>query len=183
MISATYEAAGFQQPARPVSVTADQALQGNHDAELVELEGQLVGRDETAGHPNIVLSSQHQVFAAVLPARSGVWPPAWQKGTTLKVVGICSIRGGPDRTGTYWDGFSIPESFRILLRSPKDVVVIKRPSWWTPAHAISMLGLTVVLTLVVLAWVFVLRKRVDEQTHMIRQQLQEAANLGSKIRA
>ena len=33
------------------------------------------------------------------------------------------------------------------------------------------------LTLVVLAWVFVLRKCVDAQTHIIRQQLQEAAKL------
>ena len=40
-----------------------------------------------------------------------------------------------------------------------------------------MLGLAALLTLAVLAWVFVLRKRVDEQTHVIRQQLQEAAKL------
>jgi signal transduction histidine kinase len=182
LISATYEAAGFQRSARPVAVTADQALRGDHDAELVELEGQLVGQDETAGHPNIVLSSQNQVFSAVLPAHSGMWLPAWQKGTTLKVVGICSMKGGPDRAGIPWDGFSIPESFRILLRSPQDVVVIKTPSWWTPTHAISTLVLAAALTLVVLAWVFVLRKRVNEQTQIIRQQLQEAAKLGFEIR-
>jgi signal transduction histidine kinase len=182
LTSATYEAAGFQRSARPMAVTADQALLGNHDAELVELEGQLVGQDETAGHPNIVLSSQSQVFAAVLPAQSGMRLPAWQKGTTLKVVGICSMKGGPDRAGIPWDGFSIPKSFRILLRSPQDVVVIKTPSWWTPTHAISTLGLGAALTLVVLAWVFVLRKRVNEQTQIIRQQLQEAAKLGFEIR-
>jgi signal transduction histidine kinase/DNA-binding response OmpR family regulator len=174
---ATYAAAGFQQSAPPVAVTSDQALHGNDDAELVELEGQLVGQDETASDPNIVLSSQHQVFSAVLPAQSGARLPAWKKGTTLRIVGICSVKGGTDRAGTYWDGFSVPESFRILLRSPKDVVVIKTPSWWTPAHAISLLGLAAVLTLVVLAWVFILRKRVDDQTRVIRQQLQEAAKL------
>jgi light-regulated signal transduction histidine kinase (bacteriophytochrome) len=69
-----------------------------------------------------------------------------------------------------------------MLRSPQDVVVIKTPSWWTPTHAISTLGLGAALTLVVLAWVFVLRKRVDEQTHIIRQQLQDAAKLGFEIR-
>jgi signal transduction histidine kinase/ActR/RegA family two-component response regulator len=63
------------------------------------------------------------------------------------------------------------------------VVVIKSPSWWTPTHAISVLGLAAVLTLVVLAWVFVLRKRVDEQTHVIRQQLQEAAKLRTAAEA
>jgi two-component system sensor histidine kinase/response regulator len=87
------------------------------------------------------------------------------------------VKSATERAGILSDGFASPGSFRILLRSPKDVVVIKSPSWWTPAHAISMLGLAVVLTLAVLAWVFILRKRVDDQTHVIRQQLQEAAKL------
>jgi len=40
-----------------------------------------------------------------------------------------------------------------------------------------VLGMAAVFTLVVLAWVFVLRKRVHEQTKTIRQQLREAAKL------
>jgi signal transduction histidine kinase/CheY-like chemotaxis protein len=180
---ATYTAAGFQQPVPPLAVTFDQALNGNHDAELVEVEGQLVGQDESASDPNIVLSSQNHAFSAVLPAQSGARLPTWKKGTTFKLVGICSVKGGTDRSGIPWDGFSIPESFRILLRSPQDVVVIKSPSWWTPIHAISMLGLAAVLTLVVLAWVFVLRRRVEGQTRVIRQQLQEAAKLRTAAEA
>jgi signal transduction histidine kinase/CheY-like chemotaxis protein len=174
---ATYEATGFHQPVPSAAVTADQALLGNHDAELVELEGQLVGQDETASDPSIVLSSQNHLFSAVLPAQSRAQLPAWRKGTTFKIIGICSVKSPSERAGILWDGFSSPGSFRILLRSPQDLVVIKSPSWWTPSHAISMLGLAALLTLAVLAWVFVLRKRVDEQTHVIRQQLQESAKL------
>jgi signal transduction histidine kinase/ActR/RegA family two-component response regulator len=180
---ATYEATGFQRPVPAVAFTADQALLGNHDAELVELEAQVVGEDQGASDPNIVLSSQNHLFSGVLPAQSGARLPDWKRGTTLKIVGICSLKGGTDRAGIPWDGFSIPESFRILLRSPQDVVVIKSPSWWTPTHAIGMLGLAAVVTMVVLAWVFVLRKRVDEQTHVIRQQLQEAAMLRTAAEA
>jgi signal transduction histidine kinase len=129
-----------------------------------------------------VLSSQNHVFSAVLPAHSGARLPTWEKGTIFKIVGICSTKEGSDRAGTPRDGLSIPESFRILLRSPQDLVVIKRPPWWTPTRAIRTLGLAAAVTLVVIAWVFVLRKRVDEQTHIIRQQLQEAAKLGFEIR-
>jgi signal transduction histidine kinase/CheY-like chemotaxis protein len=174
---ATYETTGFQQPIPYVSVSADQALLGNHDAELVELEGQLVGQDKSASDPNIVLSAQNHVFSAVLPAQSRTWLPAWKRGTTLKIVGICSVKSATERAGILWDGFSSPGSFRILLRSPQDVVVIRSPSWWTPTHAIGMLALAALVTVVILAWVFVLRKRVDEQTHVIRQQLREAATL------
>jgi hypothetical protein len=48
---ATYKAAGFSQPVSALAVTADQALSGDHDAELVEIQGQLIGNDESASDP------------------------------------------------------------------------------------------------------------------------------------
>jgi signal transduction histidine kinase len=179
---ATYASAGFQQSVAAVAVTAGRALQSTHDAELVELQGQFVGQDETASDPNFVLSAQNHIFSVVLPAQSGVRLPTWKKGTILKVVGICSLKGAIDRAGIPWDTHSTPESFRILLRSPQDVVVISSPSWWTPSHGMSMLGLAGALSLAVFAWVFVLRQQVHEQTHVILQQLQEASKLGLQIR-
>jgi hypothetical protein len=80
---ATYETTGLQKPVSSMAVTADQALFGDHDAELVELEGQLIGQDKSATDPNIVLSSQNRVFSAVLPAQSGARLPAWKMGTML----------------------------------------------------------------------------------------------------
>jgi len=175
---AAYKHAGYSQPVSAVAVTAVQALRGDHDAELVEIQGQLIGDDESASDPTILLASGKFVFSAVLPAQSPDQRlPAWKKGTTFKIVGICSVKDGTDRTGTAGDGFSTAASFRILLRSPQDVVVIKSPSWWTPTHAIAMLGAGTMFILVALTWVFVLRKRVNEQTDTIRQQLQEAAKL------
>jgi hypothetical protein len=53
-----------------VAVTADQALRGDHDAELVEIQGQLIGNDESASDPTILLASGKSVFSAVLPAQS-----------------------------------------------------------------------------------------------------------------
>jgi signal transduction histidine kinase/CheY-like chemotaxis protein len=174
---ATFRATGYQQPAPPVAVTADDALHGSHDAALVEIKGQLIGQDDSASDPNIVLSSGNYVFSAVLPAQSGARLPGWKKGTTFKIIGICSVKGSAEPVGARDSGFPIAESFRILLRSPEDVMVIKSPSWWSPAHAIATVGLGVVFTAVVLAWSFVLRRRVREQTFTIRQQLEDAAKL------
>ena len=175
---ATYKAVGYTQPVPAVPVTAGRALRGDNDAELVEIQGQLIGDDESASDPTIVLASGKFVFSAVLAAQSPEQRlPAWKKGTTFKIVGICSVKDGTDRAGTGGDGFSIGASFRILLRSPQDLVVIKSPSWWTPTQATAMLGAGTMFILMVLTWVVVLRKRVDEQTDTIRQQLQEAARL------
>ena len=175
---ATYEGARVQQPVPAVAVKAEQALRGDLDARLVELEGQFIGRDESAGDPTIVLSSGKYVFSAILPSQPGsLRMPEWKKGTTFKIVGICSLKPATVKAGKLEQGFSVPESFSILLRSPADVVVVKSPSWWTPAHALVMLGVAAVLTLVVLAWVIVLRRRVQDQTHTIQLQLLEAAKL------
>jgi signal transduction histidine kinase/DNA-binding response OmpR family regulator/HPt (histidine-containing phosphotransfer) domain-containing protein len=175
---ATYEGAHVQQPVPVMPVTAEMALRGDLNGRLVELEGQFIGRNESAGDPNIVLSSRKYVFSAILPSQPGALPmPGWRKGTTVKITGICSLKASTDKAGGPEQVFPIPESFDILLRSTADVVVIKSPSWWTPAHALATLGVAAVLTLVVLAWVIVLRRRVGEQTHTIRLQLLEAAKL------
>jgi signal transduction histidine kinase/CheY-like chemotaxis protein len=174
---AVYRASGAQRLIAPVAVTAEQALQGSHDAELVELHGRLLGADRAANDPTIVLSSGNYVYSVVLPAQFRVQLSPWKEGTTFKIMGICSVKGYGDKFQAATDGFSVPESFRILLRSPADLMVIKSPSWWSPAHAIATVGVGVVFTVVVLAWSFVLRRRVQEQTFTIRQQLEEAAKL------
>jgi signal transduction histidine kinase/ActR/RegA family two-component response regulator len=174
---AVYRAGGAQRLIPPVAVTAEQALLGNHDAELVQLEGRLLGADRAANDPTIVLSSGNYVYSVVLPAQFGVQLPPWKEGTTFKITGICSVKGNSDKFQATTEAYSVPESFSILLRSPQDVMVLTSPSWWSPAHAIATLGVGVVFTVVVLAWSFVLRRRVHEQTFTIRQQLEEAAKL------
>ncbi len=174
LTNAGYVQTGYQPLVPPIAVSAEEAQRGDHDAELVELQGQLIGQDDFASDPNIVLSSGNHVFSAVLPRGPGVGRLSeWQKGTTLKIVGICSVKGGSGNAGTPGGDFSIPESFRILLRSPLDVVVIQSPSWWTPTHAVATSGLAVLLILLAFTWVFVLRKHVHEQTGTIREQLSE----------
>ncbi|HEY1254963.1 MAG TPA: GGDEF domain-containing protein, partial [Terracidiphilus sp.] len=55
-----------------------------------------------------------------------------------------------------------------LMRSPGDVIVLHRPSWWTPAHAIVLLALALSGTLVVLVWVMILRRRIHESEERFR---------------
>ncbi|MGA2595506.1 MAG: response regulator [Bryobacteraceae bacterium] len=175
---ATYRAAAGNQPLLPIAITAEQALRGNRDAVLVRLEAQLIGEDRAASDPTIMLSSGGFVFSATLPSQSrGRQLPEWEKGTILKITGVCSVQGEADKASAPGEGFSVPKSFRILLRSPQDLVVIGKPSWWTPAHAVSTLAFAAAVTLVILVWVFVLRRRVRQQTQTIRLQLEEAGQL------
>ena len=178
LTQARYQAAAGSQPVTPIAITAEQALRGDYDAVLVELEAQLIGEDRAASDPTIMLSSGGFVFSATLPSQSrGRQLPEWEKGTILKITGVCSVQGEADKASAPGEGFSVPKSFRILLRSPQDLVVIGKPSWWTPAHAVSTLAFAAAVTLVILVWVFVLRRRVRQQTQTIRLQLEEAGQL------
>jgi hypothetical protein len=65
-------------------------------------------------------------------------------------------------------GTAVPRTFRVLMRSPADVDVSEKPSWWTPAHAVVLLALALSGTLAVLAWVVVLRRRIRESEERFR---------------
>jgi signal transduction histidine kinase/CheY-like chemotaxis protein len=176
MTDAIYQAAGSRQATAPLAVTAEQALSGDHDAQLIELEGQVIGEDKAAKDPAIVLSYGKYIFSVLRPHQSPAQrSPAWAEGSTLRVTGICTVQS--DAQALQREGFGVPKSFQILLRSPADVVVIHRPSWWNASHALRVLGLAFVITLGVLCWVTVLRNRIKQQTKVIGAQLKEAAAL------
>jgi len=76
----------------------------------------------------------------------------------------------------------IPQSFRLLLRSPQDVTVLRSPSWWTLRHTLWVLGITASILLIVLAWIVVLGRRLREQMEIIRQKLRSGAVLEERNR-
>ena len=177
LTDATFRAAGRGQPVTPDPVTSEEAFRGDHDSQLVRIQGQLIGRDMAAKNPTLVLSSGNFVFTAVLPDEGkGGEVNAWQEGSKLGLTGICSVEVDAEEAALR-EGTTVPRAFRILLRSPADVEVIEHPSWWTATHAAEVLALVLLITFGVLGWVVVLRHRVKQQTEVIRGQLDEAAAL------
>jgi len=164
---------GSLVPALPT--TAQRAMTGDHDAELVQIQGHLVDLDRAAQNPTLSLSSGGILFPAVLLSGSSDMP-AWRPGSDLLLNGVCLVQIDSSQTVP---GEWRPQvnGFRILLRTPQDVLVIKSPSWWTALHAMSVLAAVIMASLGILTWVIVLRKRVRQQTQTIRQQLHETATL------
>jgi diguanylate cyclase (GGDEF)-like protein len=176
LTDATYRSAGLNQPLGATSVTAKQALAGDHDAKLIQIEGKLIGKDRAAKDPTLVLSSGKFVFSVVLADRAwGGQLPVWEEGSTLRVTGVCSVQ--LDTTETIHEGLSIPASFKVLLRSPGDVMVSHKPSWWTAAHLFPVLATAFAITLCALGWATILKQRITKQTAIIREQNSALKNL------
>ena len=154
------------------SISAEEGLNGQHDGDLVQIEGRLIGRTLVMNDPALLLSSDSLVFPVVLPAAAGgaekAYDSHWIDGSKLHVTGVLSGIVDARQTNRN-EGELRLESFQILLQSPGDVSLIETASWWTGRHSLTVLGLVALVTLSVLFWVMILRRRVEQQTLVIRR--------------
>jgi diguanylate cyclase (GGDEF)-like protein len=167
-------------------IDADKVLHGENDGQLIQTEALLIEHDRAAPDPTIVVTSGKHTFEVVLPKSADTRAMlALEDGSRLKLTGICSMQAAPRYGGggsggnerrddeaveKTQDGYPKGQSFRILLRSSNDVVVLRKPTWWTAAHLLPVLALALLVTLAVLCWVLVLRNRVKQQTEKLRYQ-------------
>jgi len=161
-------------PPPPEPITCDEALKGTHDCRLVRIEAKLLNRAQHTREQFLVLDSGDFIFHAYNEQQSGADPFAnIENGSRVAVTGVCLIEPGNWRAGEDWRA----KSFRLLLRSPSDVVLLAAPPWWTLKRLLWMIGILCVVVLVASVWVGVLRRRVQQQTRIIRQKLELEAAL------
>ncbi|HVN78060.1 MAG TPA: response regulator, partial [Terriglobia bacterium] len=150
------------------TVKAQEALSGDHEAGLVRVEGRLLGTSRRGKDLILSMQAGAQTFEAEIPeeAADGL-AGVLLENSALRLTGVCLLEADEAR---------VPHSFRILLRSPADVLVISRPSWWTLQRAAGALGVLAVTILLALAWVGTLRRRVSSQTSIIRTTLESTGD-------
>ena len=169
LTDAIFRSRNGSQPVVAETVTVEKALQGMHDSELIQIDGELIGKDLATTDTTLLLTSGTTVFTASLPKNlAGAEANDWKIGSRLRITGICFIQLDAQRSAT-GEGMAVPKSFRVLMRSADDVAVLERPSWWTASHALVLLALVLTCTLVALVWVVVLRRRVEDQTILLRE--------------
>jgi PAS domain S-box-containing protein len=156
----------------PVGITAQEALSGAFDTLRVRIDAILrdIGHSET--DRRLVLQQGNVLFEARITEgqADGHWSALL--GSRLRLSGICSVSVDRNRA---------PDTFNILLGSPKDVLVLARPSWWTLRHAGTVFGLLTGFALAVGVWVIVLRRRVRAQTEVIRRRLESEEALEKRF--
>ncbi len=158
---------------KPEKITAAQALQGDFDSELVQIEAELKDQLIRSGERTLILSEGNVVFEARWDAvEADTRWSALKSNSLVSLTGICSVQVDEGR---------VPRSFRILLRDPDELRVLRAPSWWTIGRALALLGIIAAVSLVALGWVVVLRRRVQRQTEVIRQKLEREAALEKRF--
>lgn len=163
-------------PPAPVDVTAEQELTGKYDSHLVALTGRIVGRSDTSKQQTLILQQGKTIFSAVFSPRLDSLPAT---GSVVRVSGISVDE---------MDILDRVTTFKLLTRSASDISVLVAAPWWTLWRALALLGALGMVTLLVSAWVIILRLRVQKQTLVISQKLsqeeslREAAQLASRAK-
>jgi diguanylate cyclase (GGDEF)-like protein len=155
-------------PPAPVRITVDDAMKGDFDGQLVQIDGKLVDRLQQPVEQVLSIASGEMLFNANLP---GGAEQRLEPGTHLRLTGICSVETEQSHD------LILPRTFRLLLRSPADIVVLGRPPWLTADRVVPILSGAALLMIAALAWAVLLRKRVRSQTfalHAKTVQLQTA---------
>jgi len=156
---------GRAQPPQALRSTAEILLQGDHDTDLVEVEGDLLSTTQDRRSATLAMKSENRIFSAQIHRPYGNSVASLEEGSLLRLTGICLVEGGNDPSN--------PLAFRLLLRSPQDVVVLRRPAWWSLSRTYWFLGFLGSGVLASLAWVILLRRRVRAQTTELRAKNRE----------
>jgi signal transduction histidine kinase/CheY-like chemotaxis protein len=152
------------RPPEPQVVTAEEILKGNHDAELVRIEGALLSRSRYENRSVLTMQGGSHTFDAEIGTPGAVAAiDSLRHGSRLQLTGVCLIQA---------DEAHVPQAFRILFRRPADIVVLARPSWWTLPRLLILLGASTLLIVGAFAWVAALRRRVEKQTEIIHTTLE-----------
>ncbi|MFB3922202.1 MAG: PAS domain S-box protein [Terriglobia bacterium] len=167
---AIFRKVGTRPAPQPIPITATQGRSGNFDAELVQVEGRLVGIEPHDGETVLILESGNdEIFYVHLPGNeSGRGFPRLRPGSRLRLTGICSVEVDENR---------LPRAFRLLLRSPQDIFVLEAPPWLNRQHLLLLAGFLGGGILLVLVWVRLLHLKVNSQTETIRMWLQREMGL------
>jgi PAS domain S-box-containing protein len=125
-----------------------------YDGLLVQIEGRVVERSETATQHRLLLKQGQAVFPVLLDDRAVADETVGSVGALLRVTGICAAL--KDRNGD-------PEAFEILARSAADFQVIAQPSSWSPEHAMRAFKIGGAILLAAFALIYGQRRRIERQ--------------------
>jgi signal transduction histidine kinase len=173
LIDSSYRAGERRAAPAPLTLTPDQPMNGTLDGELVTVEGRLLERLTPEGEARLVLQTPLYVFEAALPGDAGALPDDLPRDSRLRISGVCVVRA---------NGAAAPPSFEILLRGPADVVLVRRAPWWTPRRAALAAATLLAVAAGAFVWVAALRRRVREQTEVLRERLAREAAVEERTR-
>jgi PAS domain S-box-containing protein len=144
----------------PITATAEQLQAGAASGDLVRLSARLLNHTARPGEEVLELQGGELNFRAELSTGAQKAPlNSIRNGSLVRLTGVSLVEADENRE---------PKGFRILLRTPDDVVLLQSPSWWTIGRITWLAMMLAGIILLSALWVAILRRRVEERTKTLR---------------
>ena len=165
---------GSGPPIPPRDVSLKDAWNGAYEGELIRVKGTVLLLSIGDVNDNFLLGPLPvvKVYTRHPQDNPTRFPEIASKGSIVQAIGISLPRDGPQ--------------YQIRARYPADVVLIKHPTWFTPARIIAI---TLVITVVfgsIFFWIVTLQKSIRKKTtqvHTLLNQTLEVSRLKSEFLA
>ncbi len=136
------------------------------DGRLVTLSGRLIQIERSAPFTRLYVESDGAVLSAEYHDPDGgklEIPP----GSDLELTGICKVE-----LSSSWPAREIPRvtGFQLLLRTPSDISITRKASWWTPYNLWKVLTGLFAITITALVWALMLRRKVEQERDARREE-------------
>jgi len=159
---------GSKLKAVPRKVTPAEALAGGVDQQVVEMEAALLSATREQNGYTLTLQAQGYTFSAYGEgALPGSGANGLREGALLRITGICAVQIDPGVSAANVPKKlrgRAPDGFRLLLRGPDDIRVLRQAPWWDRRRTLYALGLLALGAILALGWVDLLRRTVRRQT-------------------
>jgi PAS domain S-box-containing protein len=153
----------------PKQVPPGRVLWGDFDARLLEVSGALQAYSAPGTNHILTLLQDGVLFGVSLRTTNTV--KSWEqlhKGDRVRVTGLCVYQG---------DGSEPPQSYQILLRSEDDLVYLSHLRLFSANEVLALAAAAATLWGAILLWGMTLRRKVSQQTEIIRTRLEKEAAL------
>ena len=165
------------EPPEPVDMVMAMTNLPSLQAELVKVPNAVyLGAQENPEGMVMHCQVQNLFFEAILPKPFAL-PSALVPGCSINIVGTCEL--------TTSHAVALPtrvDGFRLHLTSPHDLIIVSRPSWWTPQRSLAVLAVAAGFGILAVSWIWILRRQVVAQTKIIGGQIQREATLHERHR-
>jgi len=148
----------------PLPLAGFQPVNTDFDGRLVRVEGEILGLSPQERGTRLTVNATSGLFEALIDRAPSALPSTWQPDSHVALTGVYEV---------LLDEYRRPGSARLFLRTPADVAILKPAPWWTAGRALAASAILALGVLGGIAWVVALRRRVREQTELIRAQLEK----------
>lgn len=169
-------------PEAPPATYAELAA-GRHKAKLVRVQAIATQvRTNDNGATFELLLDQHVLRATLNGATASL--PSVPPGSLVAITGVCTA----ERTSSAWSepattGSPTPPG-HLVMRTVDDLVVLQKPRWWVVKRTLLVTSMAVCVLLLSLAWIHILRRRVDQRTrelHATMEKLQRETQTSATL--